>query len=72
MNIRNWLRHRVCPSCIEVSDVDHHPSIGMMERSADALDRLATEVRRIREQMADGPNPLLGEPPIRPERKDTR
>lgn len=63
MSLHERLTRRLCPTCLPNDPLERHPTIGVLERSADALDRLAWEIRRIREEMADGPNPYLGDAP---------
>jgi hypothetical protein len=68
MSARSWLRRRLCPTCVPAER--ERPVIGILERSAEGLDRISGELRRIRQTAADGPNPLLG--PHSPQRKERR
>jgi hypothetical protein len=70
MSVRSWLRKLVCPTCVG-ADADH-PVIGMLERSAEGLDRIAEGMRKMQQTAADGPNPILGDRPIRVPRKEQR
>lgn len=69
MKPRRWLQRLVCPSCLPAEPIDRHPVLVILERSAEALDRLRFEVREIRKEMAGDDNPVLGRPPRVPRRK---
>lgn len=67
MSLWTRIRRRLCPSCIPASEF--HPALSALERTATGMRGLRGEVRRIREEMANDDNPMLGKPPRVPRRK---
>jgi uncharacterized membrane-anchored protein YhcB (DUF1043 family) len=63
MSLREKVRELLCPTCLpdERGHARRENTLTILERSSEALDRIAADLRTISERMADGRNPLIGD-----------